>query len=343
MPTAGKLGKLPPREDIPNRMLRLSTLLRPEAMAAVPQQFDYTERVTGGYPMYRNDALGICGPAAVGHILQALSTYGQGTTVTPPQSAINQTYYDVGHYVEGEPSTDNGVVLEDLLKYWRKTGVNGNKIVAYAFVDPKNHDEVAAAIYYFGHIMYGFNVPQYAMDEFNAGQSWHIEANGDATIIGGHAVTGGAYDLGAKTKKSITWATVQPVDDAFYDQFADESYVVVDQEWINNVTMHTPAGLDMAGWGSVFTDLTGQPSPFPDAPPTPIPTPTPTPPPDGPSGPTGPPPPDPDGPSGPSGPPDDDLDEKLASALHDMLRNPLHWMPHHDVMVCREWLTARNK
>lgn len=335
MRTIGKLGKKAPDNKRP--ALRLSTLLK--TAPAAPPSADYVSEVAA-WPMYMNDTLGICAIAAPGHAIEGWTRYAQGTTTVLPDSAILKGYEDVGGYVPGNPKTDQGCVLQDVLDYWRKTGIGGDKVLFFAKVDPQNASEVAAAIYYFGHIIYGIQVPQSAMDQFNAGQPWDVVDN-DGGNLGGHAINVGAYN-DQSMYTAVTWGAAQKVTQPFFKKYADEAWVVGTADWLNKTSGKSLAGLDLQGLGAEFASLTGDPNPFPNPTPTPTPEPTPTPPeptptpepvptPPAPT-PTPPPAPTPVGPA-------DAADQAVAPTITHLVNH--RWVSSEAQCALAEWLSAK--
>src|SRR5260221_3420597 len=94
------------------------------------------------WPMYWNDRIGDCAIAAPGHEVECWSA-NAGMLKKPSPGGILKAYEAVGGYVPADPnnptsnSTDNGCNMEDVLKYWRTAGVDGDKILAHAWVSTK--------------------------------------------------------------------------------------------------------------------------------------------------------------------------------------------------------------
>ena len=303
----GKLGRRPPYPADTHPRLRLGDFLDYATLPPIPAQVDYLSEVTD-WPVYLNDQIGDCTCAAAGHMIEAWSRYGAGTTVEVTDQDVLTAYEAVGGYVPGDPATDQGAVMQDVLGYWRKTGIGGHRILAFAQVDVTNFAEVYAALYLFGTVYIGVNFPASAMQQFDAGQPWSVVAD-DGGIIGGHAVNLGQRD--GTGLKVVTWGRVQDLDQAWFGRYCEEAWIVCDQEWIT-ATGGSPEGLDVAALNAAFTEITGgQPGPFPVQP-QPGPTPTPTPVPPGP-------------PPGPAPDPDPD-DLALVAAL-----DP--WAAHHHTGV----------
>lgn len=209
--------------------------------------------------MYANDRYGDCVWAMFGHVLQAVTTYGQGRTTTVDVSALLKGYTEVTGFHPDDPATDQGTVIQDGLDYWRKTGIAGHKIVAFAEVDHTDLDMIHTAIYLFGAVLVGINFPAAAMDQFNRHQPWDVVAD-DGGIQGGHAIPVGYYDT--TTERVVTWGRVQRMTPEFWGKYVEEAWVVITPEWVNT-TGESPGGIDLHGLGEDFAALTGQPNPFP--------------------------------------------------------------------------------
>jgi hypothetical protein len=110
-----------------------------------------------------NDTLGDCTIAALAH---AVTTYRGllGSEKIMPKQAVVKLYA----HLTGGP--DTGLNELDVLNYWRKDTVSGDKIVALVSIDPKNHTHIEQAIQLFGGVYLGFQVQQNCVQEFDAHQ-----------------------------------------------------------------------------------------------------------------------------------------------------------------------------
>ena len=245
-----KLGKLPPRMD--RRTLKMSEYLTPSLIPPPPSV--YWSKGLPKFGMMLNDILGDCTIAAIGHAIQVWKlNLGRNVNlakITPPDSAILATYEEFCGYVDGDPSTDNGGAEIDVLNDWRKIGMAGDKLLAYADPNPNVQLHVQQAIYLFGGCYIGFNVPQSAMDQNAAGQPWTVVAD-DGGILGGHAVF--VPDYTPEGLWCITWGERQFMTWAFWDTYCDESHALLSPYWINSKNMD-PSGIDLA---QLQTDLEG--------------------------------------------------------------------------------------
>ena len=200
------LGRRPARHD--ERTLRFATYAK--ALPPPPDQCDWSTK-TPQWPMMLNDKLGDCTIAAAGHMIEAwtANTTGAAGQVVA-DSAILAAYEAVSGYKPGKPSSDKGAIELDVLKYWRKTGIGGHKISAFAAVAPKTHVHVQQATYLFGGVYLGIALPIAAQSLLDAGRPWDLPnrrpgADWLAGSWGGHAVPVVAYDQNWLT--IITWGT----------------------------------------------------------------------------------------------------------------------------------------
>jgi hypothetical protein len=264
-----KAGRLPNDPTKPRlKFSRFSTGVQVQ----FPATKDWFSRVTD-WPMYGNDQYGDCVWAKIGHEIEQTTQYGQGVTKEVTLADVLKGYHDVTGFDPVTGANDNGTVIQDALNYWRKTGVGGHKILAFAEVDVKNPDELHAALDLFGFLSLGIDFPASAMDQFNAGQPWDVVSG--SQIEGGHAINAGFYDIAAKEWKIVTWGKVQTMTQAFWDKYVTEAWVVVSPEWV--AANKNPDGVDLNALGSDFVQITGGANPFPNVAPTPTPAPVPTP------------------------------------------------------------------
>lgn len=264
--TNRKLGKLAPDHSKPALMLA-DHLTAP---LVAPPVVDWIGRVST-WPMYGNDQIGDCVWASFGHAIQAWTTYASGQTVTLPDQAILKGYADVTGWRPDDPSTDQGTLMQDAMSYWRKSGLGGHKILAFAKVNHRDLAELRVAIAVFGAVLVGIEFPHVAMEQFDQGKTW-TPVPDDGGIDGGHAIHVGEYDT--TLFELTTWGRVQRMTTSFVQKYADEAWVVITPEWLAATGGVSPAGLDLYGLGEALRSLTGTANPFPKpdnppAPPTP--------------------------------------------------------------------------
>lgn len=230
-----RFGKHPAKADY--RTLRLKTYTE-AALPAPPPSADTLATVSATlrisdptvlFPMDGNDQYGDCTIAAMAH---AVTLYRglAGTLKIPGGPRVVRTYF---HLTGG---VDSGLNELDVLNYWRQHRAFGDEILAYAKVDPKNHELVQQAVAIFGGLYIGFQVQQDCVYEFDRGQPW---TPGPLTRDG-HAVFVVGYDAAGVTV--LTWGNTQRATWAWWDECVDEAYAVIPPE-----VQRTPInGFDLA-------------------------------------------------------------------------------------------------
>jgi hypothetical protein len=232
-----RLGKKLPKID--HRTLKLSkytTKLPPP-----PDDSGYVNKVTD-WGMMLNDSCGCCTVAAAGHDILQWTTYA-GKAFKPSDSQILHAYQAVSGYNPNDPSTDNGAVVLDVMKYWRKNGIGGHKIGAFVAVNPKDPVEIKQAVSLFGNCYIGVGLPIAAQDPIdgeNGYPCWSVPRTGPAGdgapySWGGHAVTIVGYGADTHSHKGvelITWGQVYDATWGWLNLYCDEAYAMVSSDWL---------------------------------------------------------------------------------------------------------------
>ena len=223
-----RFGKQPPKIDY--RTLRFSDYLTP-GLPPPPPSFSVLDRVYKDlntnspadlFPMDGNDSLGDCTIAALAHAITAYrGLVGPKKVIMPKQDVVKLYYHLTG-------GVDSGLNELDVLNYWRKTAVNGDQILGYVKVNPRNHTHVQQAIQMFGGVYIGFQVQQNAVEQFDAHQPW---TPGPLTNDG-HAVYAVGYDQDTVTV--LTWGNIQKGTWAWWDECVDEAYAILPPEAKSN-------------------------------------------------------------------------------------------------------------
>ena len=215
---AGKMGKLPAEQVA---MMTLEHYVK-GPMYSVPRSFDYSNRVKS-YPMALNDTYGDCTLAGVIHMLQlAYAEIGE-EFIYPGDEAVKEEYFKL------TGGADAGCVERSVLETWMKDGLFGTKISAYAPVNIKNKNEMAAAIYLFGSVYLGVEMPSNAETQFEAHQPWHIE-NFAEQPSGGHCVVAtGCNRFGIDI---ITWGATESMTWNWWNTYGSEAWVVIPEVFI---------------------------------------------------------------------------------------------------------------
>jgi len=218
-----RFGKHPPKRDY--RTLRLANYLQPELpdppaeYNALTQVFEKlgTDNVEELFPMDGNDVAGDCTIAAMAH---AITIYGGLVGKRKIMSA--NSCLSLYRKLTGGP--DSGLDMLEVLKYFQKRGVRGERLLAYASIDIHNHKQVQQASHLFGGLYIGFQVPSGCMRQFENGQPW---TPGRLTEDG-HAVYVMAYN--STELALLTWGTTQRATWAWWDECVDEAFALLPLE-----------------------------------------------------------------------------------------------------------------
>lgn len=233
------LGKKRPKRSL--KALPFSNYANATSIA-YPPVHAWERKINWG--MLGNDKLGDCTIAATLHLImgwQAVANSGTPVAFTN-QDAIN-LYSAITGYNPNDPNSDQGANETDVLNYWKATGVKGHKIAGYVSLDVSNIEMIKAAIYLFGGVYIGFNVPAYIMDVPNGG-SWSQKPGVDTTIEGGHAIYLPGYGHDGATL--VSWGTTYTFDWDFWTAYVDEAYAIVSTDWIEK-SGKSPSGVDVTG------------------------------------------------------------------------------------------------
>ena len=245
-----RLGKLAPKHD--PRTLRFASYVKPHALPPIPAEVDRIGPVLariGVFPMLANDRLGDCTCASSEHIDIATETLG-GHVGLPADERERQTialYSRVTGYDPQTGANDNGAMLLDVLKALSTTGYDGegkDTIGAYVSVDPLNEEHLRAALYLFGVLYTGVNLPVSAQAEVGRVWSATTGVGSEPGSWGGHAIFTGK--ITATERECITWGARQRMTRAWQERYMDEAWTFITPDFIT-AAGKTVDGFDLAG------------------------------------------------------------------------------------------------
>ena len=136
----------------------------------------------------------------------------------PGDKAVKEEYFKLSG------GADTGLVERQVLQTWMKEGIFGNKISAYAPVNIKNRAEMQAAIYLFGSVYLGVEMPKSAEQQFESHQPWHLDGR-EEEPAGGHCVVATGYNrFGIDI---ITWGATESMTWSWWEEYGSEAWVVI--------------------------------------------------------------------------------------------------------------------
>jgi hypothetical protein len=238
--TFRKLGKHAKKVD--TRTLKLAKYMT-SALPPAPPAKDWSAIQNLGVML--NDSLGCCVIAGFGHAVQEWNQFA-GHPFVPSDDDIAAAYTAVGGYdpsqtdLNGNNPTDNGCNMIDALNFWRKAGLAGHKIGAYAELNvgslgspaqtQSSQDEIKQSIALFGNAYLGFALPQSVENK----TEWDVDDSNPSAALpgswGGHCVTAVAYDATGITV--VSWGSLVKVSWAFVARYLEEAYGMLSQDFI---------------------------------------------------------------------------------------------------------------
>jgi hypothetical protein len=242
-----KLGKLPPKKN--SKTLDFAKYLLPNAPPPPPEKTYWEYKIPPDtIGMYDNDQIGDCTCAEVAHHLMLVTAH-TGKVVIPEVADVVAMYSAICGYdpsqtqPDGSNPTDTGCAITDVLNYWQLTGLAGHKILGWAAVDYTNLLRRSQGVYIFAGCSVGVQLPAIAQTQFSNGQTWDVVAD-DGGIDGGHNILESGY--GDRGRNYETWGQGdQKGTNAWDAKYADESYIVITSDWVNNATGLAPNQLNM--------------------------------------------------------------------------------------------------
>lgn len=237
---AGKKGRKPAVFDPKTRLL--SKYLDWAALPPIPKAQGW-DTTTQRWGMFLNDTIGDCTIAAVAHIIME-GQLANAQSVTPTDTEVLTAYEAISGYNPDDPSTDTGCVMLDVMTVWRDTGICANKSLEFLSIEPGNIELVKAAIYLFGAVDIGVNLPQSADTQFEHRKPWAlVPGYRHDPIVGGHSIS--VFDYADGWFWAVTWGQAQKISAAWFAYYCDEAYAILDNTWIGP-DAKAPNGFDLA-------------------------------------------------------------------------------------------------
>jgi hypothetical protein len=236
------LGKRPATSD--PRDLQFAEYVRPEALPPPPPTFGHDGLIeTNSWRMLGNDVAGDCVWAGAAHETMLWKAEVKQAAHFSAASVLSD-YSAFTGYDPVSGANDDGTNVREALGYRRSTGIldaNGrrHKILAYVALTPGDMTQLWQALYLFGAVGIGFEFPESAWADFDAGRKWSVIDG--SRIDGGHYVPVVARRDGVRF---VTWGVETAMTKAFYKTYCDEAWAILSNEPI--VNQRSPEGFDLA-------------------------------------------------------------------------------------------------
>ena len=224
-----KLGKDRPRRD--DRNLLLANILK-SRLPKLPDNYDLdlAYGVPISNPMFANDELGCCVISARAHQTRRFELREQGKLLRITDADIKRQYF------KETGGADEGLVLLDSLKQWRKEGwwAAGDiyKIQAFAEVSRTGGEEIRQVIFAKIGANVGVELPISAQAQIEDGKVWSVTKGPDARprSWGGHDIVLKAWKTEGRwlLLDCITWGQEQWMTLEWWLKYCSEAYGVID-------------------------------------------------------------------------------------------------------------------
>jgi hypothetical protein len=249
----GKPGKHKAKHD--DRTINFANFVSKEHLPLIPKAFSWSERKKSRWGAMKNIKIHDCTCAAAGHFIQTWSMHTTGEVVVPTDHIV-EAYSAVSGYDPVTNKNDDGAAMLDVLKYWRKNGVGGHKIKAFAAVDHKDKELVGQTIFLCGGLYGGLELPRTILKQRKIWDVTSSELKGDSKpgSYGGHAVT--ILDYNRQNLTCISWGKKQKMTWRFWNAYADEAYVALSTEFLNDKNII--GVLSLAALGHALKKATGE-------------------------------------------------------------------------------------
>ena len=196
--------------------------LQTYAVGRLPTPPRTVEVPKSSYPIDCNDRIGDCTIAGVDHLIRAWDTEVSEHDPPPIEAWIETEYFKL---TGGE---DTGLNEAEVLKTWQTSGLFGEKIAAYAPVNPKDLLELHQAVAFYGGCYLGIECPASAQEQFANDEPWTYEGS---EVQGGHCVAALGYGPNGGLH-CATWGGVAVLEASFLAHYLDEAWCILPHELV---------------------------------------------------------------------------------------------------------------
>lgn len=237
-----KFGRRPKISD--ERTFKLSGYINDEKIPPIPKRHNWGKKIKkDNWGVYKNFDINLCTCASAAHYLMTW-TSNTGRLKRPKFIDLLNVYCELTNYNPETDENDEGVEALKVLKYWRKNGIAGEKIVAFAELEDGNHELLHKTIYLFGGCYVGLSLPEFAIGQMKTTKKWTIPSGvkkKDAEKKYPHMVLITGYQNEELRVITHGQELIMTID--FWKKYGEESYAVFSEAFIKNDK--TPTGIDI--------------------------------------------------------------------------------------------------
>ena len=240
------------------KTLQMGDFLNLSVLPAPPAAFDWS--MARGKPliygMDGNDDHEDCVFSSACHQIGTW-TGNTGDEQIATDSDALAAYTDFAGFDPKNPATDSGANMLATATMWRIKPIFGHRIKAFAALDLKRLDLVAAAMFLFGGAWIGWAMPKawQGADVWDTSPSGIVTGDWAPNTWGGHATHTPACS--PKLLGTITWQENVPVTIPAFEAYAEEGYVLISEDtWETLTGDRCPAGVDGAALQAALARVT---------------------------------------------------------------------------------------
>ncbi len=231
------------------RTLKLRDVINaPDRETDIPLRYDWGSRIKPNHNWgdYGNLKLNNCTFVTAAYAIMIWKSYKAPRIYRPGVKKIIEDYSRLIKPNKGGKSIkaildEGGKPLEavKVLNHWRKKGIDGHKIVAYAKLTfthkKKKIEELKRVIYLYGGCYIGINIPRSVEKQWQENKRWTVikkVSPGDARrkLWFSHALLATGYN--EKELRVITFGKEESMSWEFYLKYADEAYAIFDEKFL---------------------------------------------------------------------------------------------------------------
>ena len=219
----------------------------------VASKIPFPQKVAWERAEISSDALGNmeygdCAEAAPARAIMNMTMVANWTKPTVIVTAqVLKAYADITGFDPAKPETDAGTNMLDVCSYMKYTGIADFTFDGYVQLDTQNIDQIRAAIWTFGWVYAGMNVPTKLIASLNRGtvpDVWRFDELGADVSGEGHAI--GMFGYGRYGMGFNSWGQWLHMDNDFWLNNVDEAYAFVSKAWLKQSGV-SPSGFDYQG------------------------------------------------------------------------------------------------
>lgn len=194
------------------------------------------------FPLHLNNYIGDCTIAAIDNSI-IVESAAAGHFAAPTDAETLAHYQRVTHYVPGHPETDRGEWPIAAELDWMSHPLAGVRSLGFAAVNFHNPTQVERSIFLYGSTIVTVALPESAVDQFQAGQTWTVTAGARAQpySAGGHELALDGYD--ATGPFAVTWGRTVHITWTWLATYGTEAETALTSTWVTGLSAHAPNGL----------------------------------------------------------------------------------------------------